>query len=124
MNDVSASGTVVCRLEELQDPGSRGVTVQQGGHLYDVLVVRRGRQVFCYLNSCPHTGSPLDWMPDQFLSLDKHHIQCATHAALFRIEDGICIAGPCSGDALTPVPVVIDGDRVILSDHSIPAMDT
>ena len=124
MNDTSPSGTVVCRLEELQDPGSRGVTVEQGGRLHDVMVVRRGRQAFCYLNRCPHTGSPLDWMPDRFLSLDKHHIQCATHAALFRIEDGICIAGPCTGDALTPVPVVVEGGKVILSASGLPATDT
>jgi nitrite reductase/ring-hydroxylating ferredoxin subunit len=124
MNEAASAGTLVCRLDELQDPGSRGVSVRQGGRLLDVLVVRRGRQVFCYLNSCPHTGSPLDWVPDQFLSLDKHHIQCATHAALFRIEDGICIAGPCSGDALTPVPVVVADGEVILPAGGFPAIAT
>lgn len=123
MNNASPSATVVCRFEDLPDPGSRGVTLEQGGRQYDVLVVRRGRQAFCYLNSCPHTGGPLDWMPDQFLSLDKLHIQCATHAALFRIEDGSCIAGPCSGDALTPVPVFVEGGRVILPASSLPAVD-
>lgn len=124
MNDSSLRGSVLCRLAELQDPGSRGVTVEQGGRLHEVFVVRRGKRVFCYLNSCPHTGSPLDWMPDQFLSLDKRHVQCATHAALFRIEDGLCIAGPCSGDALVPVPVVVEGDRVILPAGCFPSMDT
>lgn len=124
MNEASLSGTVVCRFEELQDPGGRGVTVQQDGRLYDVLVVRRGRQAFCYLNRCPHTGSPLDWMPDQFLSLDKHYIQCATHAALFRIEDGACISGPCSGEALVPVAVVVEDGNVILPAGGIQAMDT
>ena len=123
MNDASSSGTVVCRLEELPDPGSRGVTLEQGGRLYDVFVVRCGMQVFCYLNRCPHTGSPLDWMPDQFLSLDKHHIQCATHAALFRIGDGVCISGPCNGDVLTPVAVVVEGGKVILPAGGLPAMD-
>lgn len=124
MNDAASSGSVLCRLEELQDPGSRGVTIEQGGRLHDVLVVRLGRQVFCYLNRCPHTGSPLDWLPDQFLSMDRQHIQCATHAALFRIEDGMCIAGPCSGDALLPVPVVLDGGRVILPAGSLTPVDT
>ena len=124
MNDSSLRGSVLCRLGELQDPGSRGVTVEQGGRLHEVFVVRRGKRVFCYLNSCPHTGSPLDWMPDQFLSLDKRHVQCATHAALFRIEDGLCIAGPCSGDALVPVPVVVEGDRVMLPAGYFPSMDT
>jgi nitrite reductase/ring-hydroxylating ferredoxin subunit len=123
MNELSPAGTVVCRLEELQDPGSRGVTVERGGRLHDVIVVRRGRQAFCYLNRCPHTGSPLDWMPDQFLSLDKNHIQCATHAALFRIDDGVCISGPCNGDALTPVPVVVESGKVILPARVLRIMD-
>lgn len=120
MNDTSSQGSLLCRLGELPDPGSRGVTVEQGGRLHEVFVVRRGGQVFCYLNSCPHTGSPLDWMPDRFLSLDQRYIQCATHAALFRIEDGLCIAGPCSGDALTPLPVIVKGDRVMLVAGGFP----
>lgn len=124
VNDTSSPGRIVCRLEELADPGSLGITLQQGGRLHDVFVVRRGRCVFCYLNRCPHMGSPLDWLPDQFLSLDKRHIQCATHAALFRIEDGVCIAGPCSGDVLTPVPVLVEDGRVILPAGSFPPMDT
>ena len=82
--------------------------------LHDVFIVRVGQQVFSYLNSCPHTGGPLDWMPDQFLSLDKDYIQCATHAALFRVDDGYCVAGPCAGDRLTSVPVIVDAGEVVL----------
>ena len=41
-----------------------------------------------YVNSCPHLGSPLDWVPNRFLSADGRHVLCATHGALFRIEDG------------------------------------
>ena len=124
MNEASVSACVVCRIEDLPDPGSRGVTVQQDGRLHEVFVVRRGGRVFCYVNRCPHTGSPLDWMPDQFLSLDKLHIQCATHAALFRVEDGLCIAGPCSGDVLQPVTVVVQGGEVILPAGCLSAIDT
>ena len=81
-----------------------------GGVIEDVFVVRRGTQVFAYRNHCPHTGSPLDWQPDQFLNLDRTLIQCATHMALFRIDDGRCVSGPCKGEALTPVALsVVDG---------------
>jgi len=31
-------------------------------------------------------------------------IQCATHGALFLIESGECIAGPCAGQSLTALP--------------------
>jgi len=114
MSDTSASSAVVCRLEDIEDPGSKGMAVSIAGQLQDIFIVRRGDSVFGYLNSCPHTGGPLDWTPDRFLDLDGRYIQCAMHAALFRVEDGRCIAGPCNGDRLTPVPVEVDAGVVRL----------
>lgn len=54
-----------------------------------------------YLNSCPHLGVELNWMPGRFMDSDNLFIQCSTHGALFKPADGECIAGPCQGDALT-----------------------
>ena len=105
---------MVCRLEDIEDPGSKGVTVSLSNRLQDIFIVRQGGDVYGYLNSCPHTGAPLDWMPDRFLDLEGKHIQCAMHAALFRIEDGRCIAGPCNGDRLTAVPVKVESGVVCL----------
>jgi nitrite reductase/ring-hydroxylating ferredoxin subunit len=115
MNDMPASGTPVCRLEDIDDPGSKGVTVSLSGRMQDIFIVRQGDRVFGYLNRCPHTGAPLDWTPDRFLDLDGEHIQCAMHAALFRIDDGRCIAGPCSGDRLTPVALKLEAGVVRLA---------
>lgn len=108
------SRTRLCWLDEIADPGSRGFSVVIAGRTESILLVRKGGAVFAYHNRCPHTGSPLDWMPDQFLNLGKDHIQCATHAALFRIEDGLCVAGPCTGDALTALPVAVDKGEIVL----------
>ncbi|MBI5042129.1 MAG: Rieske 2Fe-2S domain-containing protein [Gammaproteobacteria bacterium] len=100
----------LCRLDDLADPGTRGFTLQTQFGLRDIFLVRRGTAVYAYVNHCPHTGSPLDWQPDQFLNLDRTLIQCATHLALFRIDDGHCVAGPCTGQSLTPVAVcVVEG---------------
>ena len=114
MTDNTTTHTVICRLDELQDPDSRGMSVTHDGQLRDIFIVQQGRQVFGYLNSCPHTGGPLDWVPDQFLNLDRDHIQCATHAALFRFSDGECVAGPCKGDHLSAVPVGVEAGEVVL----------
>ena len=54
-----------------------------------------------YLNSCPHLGVELNWMPGRFMDSDNLFIQCSTHGALFKPGDGECIVGPCQGDALT-----------------------
>jgi nitrite reductase/ring-hydroxylating ferredoxin subunit len=114
MANAGANPAVLCRFDQLQDPGSRGVTLQQGDRLLDVMVVRKGRNVYAYVNSCPHTGSPLDWVEHEFLSLDKQHIQCAMHAALFRLADGLCVAGPCAGSSLTAIAVKVESGLVVV----------
>ncbi|MFN3355944.1 MAG: Rieske (2Fe-2S) protein [Pseudomonas sp.] len=65
-----------------------------------LLAVRRDGIAYFYINRCPHRGIPLEWQPDQFLDDSASLIQCATHGALFLIENGECIAGPCAGKSL------------------------
>ena len=97
----------LCLLSSLADPSSRGFSVQWQGRQLDLLLVRRGPGVYAYVNSCPHTGVTLDWLPDQFLDAEGNHIQCTTHGALFRPEDGYCVYGPCAGESLESVAVEI-----------------
>ena len=73
-------------------------------------LVRKDDQLHLYRNICPHLGTPLNWEEDRFLDPDGALIQCSTHGALFRIEDGFCLAGPCVGAHLHAVPfIVVDG---------------
>jgi nitrite reductase/ring-hydroxylating ferredoxin subunit len=104
----------LCRLDELADGVPRGFVLGDGTERREVVVVRRGGGLVAYENTCPHAGTPLDLLPDQFLSADRRHLQCHTHGALFRIEDGLCIAGPCLGRALTPVAVRVEGGELLL----------
>lgn len=103
---------VLCQLEDITDGEGRGFEMDGGGD--DIFVVRRGEQAHGYVNVCPHAASPLDWVENQFMNIDKSHIMCATHGAEFRIEDGFCVQGPCRGKSLAPVAVTVrDGDIVI-----------
>jgi nitrite reductase/ring-hydroxylating ferredoxin subunit len=81
--------------------------------------VRTDIGVRAYLNRCPHRGTPLNWVPNRFLTDDREHAICATHGALFRIDDGRCIAGPCAGDSLVPVRVEVDGDIVVIPEGAL-----
>ncbi len=103
----------LCRLADLTDGDSRGVSAQVGGEPVELLLVRRGGVVYAYHNHCPHTGAPLDWSPHQFLDIEKRFIQCALHGALFRIETGLCIYGPCVESYLEPAPVRVLGEHVV-----------
>ena len=116
---MSEQRVFLCQLRELRDGASRGFSIDTPVGPQDVFVVRRKNRLFAYLNSCPHTGGPLDWVPDQFLTLDGSMIQCATHDARFRIEDGVCVAGPCVGRRLSPLMVLLaDGAvHVVLAVH-------
>lgn len=108
----------LCLLEDIPDGTGRGFTLKSGAtgkpDSLDILVVRSGKQAFGYVNSCPHARSPLDWTPDRFMSRNGQHIQCATHGALFEIETGRCISGPCVGQHLTPVALTVTGDGLVM----------
>lgn len=97
----------VSGFEELQ---TKGFEIE-GKNL---LLVKHRDQFYLYENSCPHRSIPLEWQPDQFLDVEKTFIQCATHGALFKIETGECIAGPCVADSLTAVPFQKQGNRILI----------
>jgi len=105
----------LCDLDEIEDGGSNGFFAERDGIMESYIVVRMGGRVFVYINSCPHIGSPLDFKPGKFLNPDKTHILCSTHGALFRIEDGVCVSGPCVDDGLTTVAVTVRDGGVHLS---------
>jgi nitrite reductase/ring-hydroxylating ferredoxin subunit len=92
-------------LEQMEDPGSKGMTLDRNGEVMEAFVIKKEGGFFAYINHCPHTGVPLDWVPDQFLNRDKSHIQCAMHGALFEIETGLCVHGPCINRRLESVPL-------------------
>ena len=89
----------LCKLDDLEDHCAMELTIEER----QLFAVRQGNSIFAYWNLCPHRNSPLNWIPNQFLDTDNQLIQCALHGALFEIDSGLCIAGPCSGDSLQPV---------------------
>lgn len=100
--------TTLCHIDEIADPGAKGFEI--GDH--NLFAVKRDGEVFVYVNSCPHIGIPLEFLPDDFLDSDQRYILCANHGALFEVEDGMCISGPCHGQALLAVPHRILGGMI------------
>ncbi len=82
------------------------------GHSGDSSFVRMTSDA--YQNFCMHAGHPLNWKPDGFLTGDGSQIICSSHGAIYEIESGECVAGPCPGRKLRPVEVEIrDGEVVV-----------
>jgi nitrite reductase/ring-hydroxylating ferredoxin subunit len=106
------SGTVLCRLDEIGDPGARGFTFRDGDALFQAFIVRKGPSVYGYRDRCPHAGWPLAFEADRYLTREGDFILCSGHGALFRLEDGLSVGGPCAGRVLTPWPVRVEAGVV------------
>lgn len=100
----------VLNIADLNDPGSRGFS--HAGRAY--FAVRHQGQLRVYRNLCPHRQIGLDWQPDAFFDSSNSLIQCASHGALFLIETGECVSGPCQGEYLEAVDFEQQGDWLYL----------
>lgn len=89
----------LCGLNDLEDRCAMELTIEQR----QLFAVRKDNTIFAYWNICPHRSSPLNWVPNKFLDVENQLIQCALHGALFEIDSGLCVAGPCVGDKLQPI---------------------
>ncbi|MDD9876075.1 MAG: Rieske (2Fe-2S) protein [Magnetovibrio sp.] len=119
---MAAFDTRLCALDEVPEGGSNGFVVDTADGRCGIMVIRRAGDVVCYVNSCPHIGTPLDMQPGRFLSQDGRHILCTTHGALFEIDDGLCVAGPCVDDHLTAVAAEVRDGSVFVTHAALPTL--
>ncbi len=105
----------VLNVDDIDEGTSKGLDVN---NLY-MFAVKKDDRVHLYWNRCPHLGTPLEWEEDRFLDADGALIQCSTHGALFQIEDGHGLAGPCKGKHLQSVPFIIDNGMVMVDDNTL-----
>ena len=109
-----ANGTDVflCRIGEVPDGGSRGFDPGRTGQ-DTMFVVRQGGQVHGWRDACPHHGgTPMAWRKDAYLNAARDRIVCAAHGAQFDIATGICTLGPCLGQRLQPVQLVVHDNDI------------
>jgi len=108
----------LCSLGDLGASGAKGVVIGSGLEQSRYVIVRAGDGVKCYLNECPHQGTPLDTFPNKFLDELGEHLVCSTHGARFKVEDGVCVLGPCLGQSLSPRDILIRDGQVYLANDS------
>jgi nitrite reductase/ring-hydroxylating ferredoxin subunit len=107
----------LCRLADLEATGCREFRLGGGEWPMRGFVIRAAdRSVHAYVNRCAHLRYPLNYEQDRFLSHDASAIICFVHGALFEPHSGYCFAGPCTGLSLAQVPILIDGDEVLLGE--------
>jgi nitrite reductase/ring-hydroxylating ferredoxin subunit len=111
----------ICSMSDIPSQKARGFHLavkDENGVVkpWPIIVVRWGKQVFGYVNKCPHDGVNLDWERNQFLEPNYGiRLMCGKHGALFELGTGACIEGPCKGRSLIPVNlVVLDNDICVV----------
>jgi len=106
----------LCRADAIAEGEARGFVHGSGVARRAVVVLRHRGRLAAYVNSCPHQGTPLELAPDRFFTATGDHLICHTHGALFRPEDGVCVAGPCAGQGLAAAPVALRDGAIWLED--------
>ncbi len=108
------TGHVLCRSDEVAEGIARGFVIGAGVNRTEIVLVRRQGILRAYINSCPHQLTPLETFPDKFLNEDGSLFVCSTHGARFRVEDGMCVSGPCEGKSLAVlICETVDGEVVV-----------
>jgi nitrite reductase/ring-hydroxylating ferredoxin subunit len=103
---------LICQTSDIPDNHSKGFEID--GRLF--FIVNKFGEFSAYKNSCPHLGIQLEMVPDQFLDSTHSLIQCSMHGALFRLEDGLCISGPCFDQKLKAVAIEVRENEIYLVD--------
>lgn len=107
---------VICDSTALEN-GGMGVRfrVQTPAGEASAFVVRFDGAVYAYINRCAHVPVEMDWTDGAFFDYSKLYLICSTHGAMYLPHTGECVAGPCNGKRLTPLPVEERGGQVILT---------
>jgi nitrite reductase/ring-hydroxylating ferredoxin subunit len=89
-------------------------TLECGGRVVKGFVVNFEGRYGAWVNRCAHVGTPLDLWPNEFFTEDGRALICSTHGALYEPDTGLCTAGPCAGDRLTPLPLSVQDDTLVV----------
>lgn len=112
---MSDSGEWRCAAADLAPGRTAKFRLRCGARAVEGFVVNHQGSYRAWVNRCAHVGTPLDLWPNEFFTEDGRALICATHGALYDPASGLCTAGPCAGDALTPLAVRREGDTLVVS---------
>ncbi|MBN4053503.1 Rieske 2Fe-2S domain-containing protein [Haliea sp. AH-315-K21] len=108
----------VCSVDSIPEGESRGFIINEAD--VEIFGVKKCGEIYFYQNCCPHYGTtPLNWEPNDFLSKDGNLIQCCSHGALFAIENGECLQGPCQGRGLQAIDYEVKEGNIWIKESDL-----
>ncbi|MDQ7988145.1 MAG: Rieske 2Fe-2S domain-containing protein [Candidatus Dactylopiibacterium sp.] len=105
---------LICAAAALAEGSALRFDVQCEGRRQAAFVLRWRGGVHAYVNRCAHVSLELDWNPGKFFDASGDWVICAAHGALYAPESGECVAGPCVGGRLQPLPVAEQNQGIYL----------
>jgi nitrite reductase/ring-hydroxylating ferredoxin subunit len=104
----------VGEVGELKPGTSKKFNLTQGKYSVEGLLLNYQGSLYAYVNRCPHIGISLDWVDNQFFTIDGRYLMCANHGATFEPATGECIWGPCLGAALQSLPLEVEAGKIFV----------
>ena len=100
----------ICHRDDIEEGTAKGFVVAD----IAIFAVKKEGKLYFYRNQCPHLDAEMELMDDEFLNDTGDLIRCQYHGALFEIDNGQCISGPCTGDVLQAVDTVLHDHRIYM----------
>lgn len=110
----TSAGRVIARVDEMRPGSVKKFWLICRKYRIDGFLINYRGDFRAYVNRCRHMTTPLDFVRYQFLTEDGRHLICMTHGALYDPASGLCVEGPCKGLALYPLPVLVEGEEVLV----------
>jgi len=103
----TSKSKVIGRVGELAPGQTKKFKLRRGKRDFEAMMVNYQGRHFAYVNRCPHVGLSMDWVDNQFFTVDGRYLMCANHGAVFEPPTGECVWGPCLGVSLQSLPLEI-----------------
>lgn len=106
---------LICHRDQFDQSQCIGFRyLASNGEVTEAIVIDNGDAIVAYKNVCPHQQVQLSWEQDDWYNVDGDKLFCIFHGALFQMQDGLCIRGPCLGQHLQSVAIEVTDDTVFL----------
>ena len=118
--EATTAMTPLATIDEIPERGHR-FTYRDGPFDEEGVLLRLADgTVRAFKNECRHLPMRLDDRePAQLWDAEGRHLVCSSHGALYRPEDGLCVAGPCRGSHLKSLPIIVRDGQVFLDDTKL-----
>ncbi|HOP21434.1 MAG TPA: Rieske 2Fe-2S domain-containing protein [Gammaproteobacteria bacterium] len=102
----------LAKLKDIESGVLRECSIDTGQGQLSLILIEREEGFKAYTNSCPHQGRRLDFAENQFLMTENQELVCPAHGAVFELNKGYCLSGPCKGQSLRQIDIKVDEESI------------